>query len=159
MVAKHHGRSIPSQELREAAEIGKDGVNLLGIAQAAEGIGFRTLAVKITLAKLRKEAPLPCIIHWGQNHFVVVTPKGKKGGFIKSFLLRGKRNLPPHRWGGNEGGVVVADPAGGNLITYTAAEFESQWATSLTDGEKTGIALLLEPTPAFNNPTSSASNP
>jgi ATP-binding cassette subfamily B protein len=48
-----------------AAEIGKDGVNLLGIAQAAEGIGFRTLAVKITLEKLQKEAPLPCIVHWG----------------------------------------------------------------------------------------------
>jgi ATP-binding cassette subfamily B protein len=125
MVAKHYGRSIPVQELREAAEIGKDGVSLLGIAQAAEGIGFRTLAVKITLAKLRKEAPLPCIVHWGQNHFIVVTPNGKKGE------------------------IVVADPAGGNIINYTASEFESQWATSVIDGEKTGIVLLLEPTPAF----------
>jgi ATP-binding cassette, subfamily B, bacterial len=36
MVAKHYGRSLSAQELREAAEIGKDGVNMLGIAQAAE---------------------------------------------------------------------------------------------------------------------------
>ena len=72
MVAKHYGRSLSAQELREAAEIGKDGVNMLGIAQAAERVGFKSLGVKVNLEKLKKEAPLPCIVHWGQNHFVVV---------------------------------------------------------------------------------------
>ena len=74
MVAKHYGRNLSAQKLREAAEIGKDGVNLLGIAQAAEKLGFKTLAVKVTLTKLVKEASLPCIVHWGQNHFVELPP-------------------------------------------------------------------------------------
>jgi ATP-binding cassette subfamily B protein len=60
--------------LRESCELGKDGVNLLGIASAAESVGLRTLSVEISFEKLIKEAPLPCIIHWNQNHFVVVTP-------------------------------------------------------------------------------------
>jgi ATP-binding cassette, subfamily B, bacterial len=123
MVAKHYGRNLSAQELREAAEIGKEGVNMLGIAQAAEKVGFRTLGVKVNLFKLKKEAPLPCIIHWGQNHFVVVYKISKKQ-------------------------VFVADPARG-LLKYTFQEFESQWATTVIDGERTGVALLLEPTAAF----------
>ncbi|AXE18102.1 hypothetical protein DR864_10320 [Runella rosea] len=45
MVAKYYGQSYGIQPLRAAAEIGKEGVNLLGIAQAAESIGFKTLGV------------------------------------------------------------------------------------------------------------------
>lgn len=72
MVAKHYGRSFTAQSLREKAQIGKDGVSMLGVAEAAEAIGFRSLGVKLTYEKLAQEAPLPCIVHWGQNHFVVV---------------------------------------------------------------------------------------
>ncbi len=43
MVAKYYGSEYSTAQLRELCEIGKDGVNLLGIAQAAERIGFRTL--------------------------------------------------------------------------------------------------------------------
>ena len=123
MVAKHYGRKFSAQELREAAEIGKDGVNLLGIAQAAERVGFKSLGVKVSLEKLKKEAPLPCIVHWGQNHFIVVYKISKSQ-------------------------VFVADPAKG-LLKYSFQEFESQWATTVIDGERTGVALLLEPTAAF----------
>lgn len=77
MVAKHYrrsftARSFTAQSLREKAQIGKEGVSMLGIAEAAENIGFRTMGVKILFAKLAAEAPLPCIVHWDQNHFVVV---------------------------------------------------------------------------------------
>jgi ATP-binding cassette, subfamily B, bacterial len=75
MVAKHYSRSLSAQVLREAAEIGKDGVNMLGIAQAAEKVGFKTLGVKVNLEKLKKEALLPCILHWGQNQFVILAPR------------------------------------------------------------------------------------
>lgn len=131
MVAKHYGASLSAQELREAAEIGKDGVNLLGIAQAAEKVGFKSLGVKVSLDKLRQDAPLPCIVHWGQNHFVVVVSIKASNG-----------------WGRSLSVVEVADPAKG-LIKYTFQEFESQWASTVTDGERTGVALLLEPTAAF----------
>lgn len=123
MVAKHYGRSLSAQELRDDAEIGKDGVNMLGIAQAAERIGFKSLGVKVNLEKLQKESPLPCIVHWGQNHFIVVYKISKRQ-------------------------VFVADPARG-LLKYSFQEFESQWATTIQDGERTGVALLLEPTAAF----------
>lgn len=141
MVAKYYGQSYGIQPLRAAAEIGKEGVNLLGIAQAAESIGFKTLGVKVTLQKLLEEAPLPCIVHWGQNHFVVVTPPKPSpvGRAFSSLPSQGK---------GYRDGVHVADPAAG-LLTYTHEEFESKWATTVADGEKVGVALLLEPTPKF----------
>jgi len=123
MVAKYHGVSYGIQDLRQRSEIGKDGVSLLGIAQAAEQIGFRTLAVKVSLQKMAADAPLPCIVHWNQAHFVVV--------------YRIKKNQ-----------VYVADPAKG-LLMYKPAEFESAWASTVENNEKSGIALLLEPTPQF----------
>ena len=134
MVAKHYGRNLSAQELREAAEIGKDGVSMLGIAQAAERVGFKSLGVKVNLEKLKKEAPLPCIVHWGQNHFIVV------------YKITSKNS--PLLWRGVGGEVHVADPAKG-LIKYTEEEFESNWATTIVDGERMGVALLLEPTAAF----------
>ncbi len=153
MVAKHYGRTLSAQKLREAAEIGKDGVNLLGIAQAAEKIGFRTLAVKVSLEKLRKDAPLPCIVHWGQNHFVVVY-KITSGKFLsrrRTFRSSGTlaQSEKEVARDDKDGWVYVADPGRG-LLKYSFAEFESQWATTITDGQPTGIALLLEPTPAFH---------
>jgi ATP-binding cassette subfamily B protein len=123
MVAKHYGRTLSAQELREAAEIGKNGVNMLGIAQAAERVGFKTLGVKLNLEKLKKEVPLPSIVHWVQNHFIVVYKISKSQ-------------------------VFVADPAKG-LIKYTFQEFESLCATPIQEGELTGVSLLLESTAAF----------
>lgn len=123
MVAKHYGRTLSAQELREATEIGKDGVNLLGIAQAAEKVGFKTIGVKVNFEKLKEDSPLPCIVHWSQNHFIVV--------------YRIKKDT-----------VYVADPARG-LLRYSTEEFESQWATTVVEGQKTGVALLLETTERF----------
>jgi ATP-binding cassette, subfamily B, bacterial len=144
MVAKHYGRVFSIQKLREATQIGKEGVSLLGISEAAESIGFKTLAVKVPFKQLEKDAPLPCIVHWKQNHFVVVyqiKPPTPKGGQIFSRIFSSSPS-------GAEGWVYIADPALG-LIKYSYAEFESQWATTIVEGEKTGIALLLEPTQRF----------
>lgn len=58
--------------MREKAQIGKDGVSVLGIAEAAEAMGFKTVGVRVRLEKLVAEAPLPCILHWGQNHFMLL---------------------------------------------------------------------------------------
>lgn len=137
MVAKYHGRNLSSQKLREAAEISKDGVNMLGIAKAAEKVGFRTLAVKVSLEKLIKDTPLPCIVYWAQNHFVVVYRIKLRLTFSLSHLERRER-----------GEVIIGDPAQG-ILTYSFTEFESQWSPTVTDGKSTGIALLLEPTQAF----------
>ncbi len=120
MVAKHFGRNFKTQTLRQLCEINKEGVSLLGISDAAEKIGFRSLGVKLDTAQL-KEADLPCILHWRQNHFVVLY-KIKKAKFF------------------------LADPATG-LVVLTEQDFNRNWITDTEANE--GIALLLSPTPAF----------
>jgi len=71
MIAKHYGKLYSLEYLRGLSYLSREGVSLLGISECAEKIGFRTLAVKVSLKKLMDDAPLPCILHWNQNHFVV----------------------------------------------------------------------------------------
>ena len=121
MVAKYYKKSLNIQILRLQSEQNKEGVSLLGISQAAEKIGFKTLAIKMGITKLLKEAPLPCILHWNQNHFIVLY-KATKNKF------------------------TIADPAKG-IIELSRQEFTQSWISN--KDEQKGIALLLEPTPAF----------
>ncbi len=122
MLSKFHGRNLNIESIRNHSELGKEGVNLFGISNAAEKIGLRSLSVEISFEKLIKEAPLPCIVHWEQNHFVIVTPQST----VKN--------------------IVVADPATG-IIKYSKKEFCLKWLS--TTDEVQGVALLLEPTPDF----------
>ncbi len=123
MVAKYYGKTYTSQTLRKRSYITREGVSLLGISDAGESIGMRTMGVKTTLEKLEKEKVTPFIAHWRQEHFVVVY------------------NITQNK-------VYVADPAEGK-ITYTKEEFLNHWASTSEEGKQKGIALLLEPTPAF----------
>lgn len=140
MICKYYGKNFNLQTLREKAEIGKEGVNLLGISIAAESIGFRTQGVKLTFTQLINEAPLPCILHWGQNHFVV--------------LLKPKKHQL-HR----KNKLTIADPGKG-IINLSKKDFNLNWVSSTINistsqletpknNEVAGIALLLEPTPDF----------
>lgn len=125
MVAKHYGKQIQASRLRQIAGYSKEGVSLLGISDAAETVGFRTRGVQLSQTELFQDAPLPCILHWNQNHFVV---------------------LPPQK---NKKRIRIADPAKG-IIIFTKEEFTEQWAgTYNNNGEKMGAALLLEPTAKF----------
>ncbi|MBR5705548.1 MAG: hypothetical protein IKX21_06235, partial [Deltaproteobacteria bacterium] len=128
MVAAHYGRHYNLETLRQRSSYSREGVSLLGISAAAESIGFKSLGVRISFEKLC-EAPLPCIVHWRQNHFVVVYAIEKR--------RRGTT-------------VCVADPIGGR-IRYTSEEFIASWCSTKNNGEQEGIALLLEPTPDFYN--------
>ncbi len=130
MVAKHYGRHYSLETLRQKCFIGCSGVSMLGISEAAESIGFRTIGVHISFAQLA-EAPLPCIVHWKQNHFVAVY------------------DIKAHKRGNEyEGTVFVADPGQGK-IKFTVQEFLSGWLSTRNDGQDEGIALLLETTPDF----------
>ena len=128
MIAKHYGQQADKEQLRKICSLGKDGVSLLGISKAAEEIGFKTIGGRLSFDTLTSEVPLPCIIHWNQNHFVVV------------YKIKKRR--------GNRYEVYVADPGKG-LITYTKEEFCEHWVSTKTNGEEKGIALLLEPTEQF----------
>ena len=122
MVAAFYGKHYSLEGLREKSFITREGVSMLGISEAAEKIGFRSICVQVGYEKLQ-EAPLPCIIHWNQQHFVVV------------YKL-------------NDRYVWVADPGAGKL-KYTKEEFCNCWLSSRKNEENTGVALLLEPTPEF----------
>ena len=146
MIAKHHGRNLNIQKLRDASGFSREGVSLLGIAEAAESVGFRTLAVKVPFEKLVKDAPLPCIIHWQQNHFVVLAPSAPRGGtFLRNFFGRIFGLKTPTL---GAGGLLLADPGKG-MRHISASDFCEHWATSQEDGKPVGVALLVETTPAF----------
>ncbi|MFT5166828.1 MAG: ATP-binding cassette subfamily B protein [Saprospiraceae bacterium] len=125
MVAQHYGKSYSLQSLREKCHIDREGVSLLGITEAAESIGMRTLVIKLPYDSdaddnpSLQNIPYPCIVHWEQRHFVVV-------------------------YDANQKYVWVADPAKGKM-KMPRKEFENGW---ISDGDK-GIALLLETAPEF----------
>lgn len=124
--------------LRDRCHITREGVSLLGISDAAESIGLRSVGVKLTWQQLRDEANFPCIVHWNQRHFVVVYKIEKKRG----------------QWW-----VYVSDPAVG-LLKYSERQFLKSWLQTGAedsvlqgdlsgDSSAKGIALLLEPKPEF----------
>ncbi|WP_299455899.1 peptidase domain-containing ABC transporter [uncultured Microscilla sp.] len=123
IISEHYGKRYSLQYLREQSYITREGVSLLGISDAAEAVGFRTIGVKTTFEQLANEAPLPFIAHWNQQHFIVVHKITKKK-------------------------VHVSDPAVG-LVTYDREQFMKHWASTREQGEDKGVALLMEPTPEF----------
>ena len=127
MIAKHHGKDVDIEQLRNICSLGKDGVSMLGISKAAESIGFKTIGGRSSFDVLAHEFPLPCIVHWNQNHFVVVYKIKKRKGLYS---------------------IYVADPGKG-LVTYTKEDFCTHWISTQTSSVEKGIALLLEPTEQF----------
>ena len=90
IIAKHYGKSLSLQQIRHLSETTREGSSLMGLSEAAESMGFKTLGVKINLQMLVEDAPLPCILHWNKNHFVVLASlnpsKGGKFNFFKRFF-------------------------------------------------------------------------
>lgn len=123
MIAKYYGKIYSLQSIREKSHISREGVSLLGISDAAENMGFKTLSAKIPFDQLKEEAPTPFIAHWRQRHFIVV-----------------------YKFKGNK--VYAADPAHG-LVKYSRKEFLDGWLSDKQNSEETGVVLLLEPTPEF----------
>lgn len=128
MVSSHYGKEFGLQHLRDKSFITREGVSLLGIREAADKLGFRTIAVKLKSQEFDKEL-LPCILHWNQNHFVVLHK-------ITKNVFTGK---PIYK---------IADPGHG-FVSLSEEKFKKSW---LSDGEK-GVSLFLEPTEEFYNQT------
>lgn len=124
MVCKHYGKEYSSEYLSQLCFATNEGVSLLGMSDAAERLGMQTVCGRLTIDDLRM-APMPCILHWNQNHFVVlyhVSRNGRK--------------------------YYVADPGKG-LVTYTRDEMTDHWVSTNSDGKDKGVVMLLSPTPAF----------
>lgn len=143
MIAKFYGKTYSLDYLRKKSYLSIEGASLLGLSKAAENIGFRSLGIKTNISRLT-QAPLPCIVHWKQKHFVVVYDihigKGDSRLLERDEIKAESVN----------GYVKVADPANGK-IKYTIKEFLSGWISDRKEGKDEGIALLLEVTPDFYN--------
>ncbi len=126
IAAKYYGRQLNLTTLRELTFQTRMGTSLLSLSDAAEKTGFRTQGARVTSATLG-EIPLPAILHWDQQHFVVLY-KIKK---------RKKGNL-----------YFISDPSAG-LTEMESNEFLHHWASTALNGEAAGIVLMLEPTPEF----------
>ncbi|WP_334126226.1 peptidase domain-containing ABC transporter [Empedobacter brevis] len=124
MICSYHGKTVSVEFLREKCFLTREGVSLLGISEAAESIGFRTLASKISIEDIDKDF-LPCILHWNQNHFVVLKRISKN-------RLTGKRTY------------TIYDPGHGR-IKLSKKKFEEYWKSD----DQSGIILFLEATEKF----------
>lgn len=131
MLAKYYGKDLSLEYLRNLSETTREGSSLHFLSQAAEQIGFRSLGVKIHYRDLRDQAPLPCMVHWEGQHFVVIDHiKGQK--------------------------VSVVDPALGRR-TYSIKEFISGWiGPGATETTEEGVALLIEPGANFTHDDAAA---
>lgn len=125
MISSYYGKNFPIEYLRDLTQITREGVSFADISEAAEKIGFRSLAVKLSFDQLVQEVPLPCIAHWNQEHFVVI-------------------------YHVSENEIVIGDPAK-EILKLDKKEFLKSWSVEQDNGLYFGILLLLEPSPEFYN--------
>lgn len=127
MIAKHYGKTFSVQQIRDNAYIVRSGVNLLGLSDAAQAMGLRSVGVRTSLNSLKEQVKVPCILHWNQSHFVVLYQIEKKRG---------------QTW------FHIADPSHG-ILKYKEEEFKKCWLSTRQHGYEKGVCMVLEPTPQF----------
>jgi NHLM bacteriocin system ABC transporter peptidase/ATP-binding protein len=105
MVLAYHGKWLPLEQLRLDCGVSRDGSNAVNILKAARSYGLKAAGFRLEVDAL-KAVPLPCIIHWNFNHFVVF--RGFKG---KNALIndpgRGPLQIPPDEFGKSFTGVTL----------------------------------------------------
>ncbi|SEM61354.1 ATP-binding cassette, subfamily B [Chitinophaga rupis] len=124
MIAGFYGRKYSLKYLRDHSFLTREGVSLAGISEAAQTIGMEAVSAQLTLDVLAT-MPLPCVLHWNKNHFVV----------LHKIVRRPFSSTPVYK---------IADPGYG-MITLSEEDFKKSW---FSDGN-TGVALILEPLPEF----------
>jgi ATP-binding cassette subfamily B protein len=123
MVAGFYKMNFSLESLRKKCYITREGVSFLGLSEAADSLGFRTIGVKISFEIMTENVPLPCIIHWRQKHFIVI------------YKIKNDK-------------IWAADPAVG-LIKFSREEFVQNWASTVVDDKPAGLVLIIEPTPSL----------
>ena len=123
MVAGFYKMNFSLESLRKKCYITREGVSFLGLSEAADSLGFRTIGVKISFDIMTENVPLPCIIHWRQKHFIVI------------YKIKNDK-------------IWAADPAVG-LIKFSREEFVQNWASTVVDDKPAGLVLIIEPTPSL----------
>ena len=128
MVCAYYGKYVSFSELSQICQPTTEGVSLKGIKDAGESLGFNSICGYLSIEDLISiEKPL--ILHWHQNHFVVLYKTDDNG----------------HTF-------YVADPARGK-VRYSSDEFKSYWCSKYENGVHKGIAMYMEPSAVFQPDT------
>lgn len=124
MVASHFGKEYPLSYLRSFSHLTREGVSVSGIRHALKKIGMESATFEMTTEQLRENCPLPAILHWEQNHFVVLYDVQYHRFFKRWYFY-------------------IANPAYGRS-RFNEEEFSCFWL----NGSK-GVVIAVEPTVAF----------
>lgn len=122
MICEYYGKHYTLDALNQYCHATKEGISLYGISEAANALGLHTISGRVSIDML-SNAPLPCILHWNQNHYVV--------------LYRIKR----HKY-------YVADPSKGKIV-YEKEELKDHWISTSSNDEEKGIGMFIQTTPKF----------
>lgn len=128
MICQYYGKNYSAETAQQICVVTRKGVSLLSMSDAAEYWGFRTVCGRISLEKMVSQRPFPCILHWNQDHFVVLydVKKRRNGKYV----------------------FYVADPAK-DLLKLDEEVFKEGWLSTQSHGEEKGILMALQPTTAF----------
>lgn len=128
MIARHYGKMYSAEAMRQLCAIGHNGVSMQSLNEAAVKIGFHTACGRMTVEKMVEQHPFPCILHWNQEHFVVLykVVKNRKGK-LKFY---------------------IADP-GRYLLTIDEEGFCKAWTSGDSHQGGKGILMALQPTSVF----------
>jgi|GEM_PF-1702207 len=119
MIFKYYGEDYTEEYLNKITHADSvRGTSFLDLNDAANLHGLIAKGVKINFDELNTMVPLPCIVHWNPNHFVVV------------YKIENSK-------------IYVADP-GDSLKVYTKEEFCDSWFEPEYADEKAGVALVFE---------------
>lgn len=124
MICRYWGGNWEISQVEQFCCATKRGVSMLGLARAAKALGLDSKSMRRTLGELA-QGPFPCILHWSQNHFVVLYKVDRKGSRF---------------W--------MADPGRG-LVKCSAEEMRKHWISTRCDEKECGIVMFLEPTGDF----------
>lgn len=123
MICKYYGKEYSYSYVSKICIATTEGVSMLALEEAAVILNLKPITGRLTVGELYYVSN-PCILHWNQNHFVVLY-KVKKG---KKFY--------------------IADPGKG-LVSYNIDDFKQHWIGTGQGEEGKGIAMFLEPDPQF----------